>query len=243
MLETNTLFKDTELIILDIDGTLTVPGNTDFYNNFGEAVNTSLARVLQQKYVVGKQVADHYRRLKGGGEHAFVDTALDAALSLNGLDIKLPRIPLGFQELYEAFCEIDSTGYFKPDLSVLAFLRALKKRGLTIVGLTDNAEDLSRRILIASEIDPDKDFDLYLPWKRESDGPPKFMNGQIIFQQILGQFSVSPSRAISVGDSLTGDILPAHNVGMKTCLISSVVRAVYDGVQVMHVRELTQYIE
>jgi len=128
-------------------------------------------------------------------------------------------------------CAIDPTGQFTNDGVTPQLINLLRTQGKRIVAITDSPEGLSRRVLADAGIDPDKNFDMYLPYIPEQ-GPLKIVQRGKIFERVASHFNVPLERTMSIGDSYRSDIEPAEQLGMKTCLVSSHIIEDYAGLQV-----------
>ena len=136
-----------------------------------------------------------------------------------------------FKLLYDRMCEIDITGQFGDDGTTLKLVALVRSQGKKVVAITDSPENLSRRILADIGIDPDCDFDLYLPYTIDR-GPLKILEAGRIFEKVASCFEMSLTRTISIGNSYRSDIKPARRLGMKTCLVSFETRDGDVGLQV-----------
>lgn len=213
MREKESFFSDVDVVIFDIDNTLVKPHNPDFYRQYSEAVNRAAQVYLGVSQERAIEIANFYRDHYGGGEKVFL-----------GLGDKGPD----FSILYDEMCRIDPSGQFYSHQEIHDLIQKLRKEGKKIVALTDSPENLSRRILAEAGFDPDNDFDLYLPFRREY-GPPKLVEGDKVFTRIASHFQVEPGRVLSIGDGYNSDIAPAQALGMKTCLVSDIEQDGYMG--------------
>lgn len=213
-----------DLVILDIDNTIVKPKDPDFYKRYSKAVNTATSTYLGVSLEEGTRVADFYRQNFGGGEMAlFSSTVGQFSPEYNEHQ---PNLDI----LYDMMCSIDPTGQFINDGITAKLIRLLRLQGKKVVAITDSPEGLSRRILTDTGINPDQDFDLYLPFTRET-GPLKILQRGQIFSRVAEHFNVPTERILSVGDSLRSDIQPAEEIGMKVCLVSGQTRDDYSGLQ------------
>jgi FMN phosphatase YigB (HAD superfamily) len=219
------VLPDIDLVILDIDNTLVKPIDPNFYKQYGESVNMATSDYLGVSLDEGKRVADYYRQNFGGGEMALFSGTIGRFFPEYGE--RQPNLEL----LYDRMCSIDSTGQFRDDGITAKLISLLRSQGKKVVAITDSPEGLSRRILAETGIDPDQDFDLYLPYKPDQ-GPLKIVQRGKIFERVANYFSIQPERSISIGDSYRSDIEPAEQLGMKACLISSQSKIDYSGLQV-----------
>jgi len=214
-----------DLVILDIDNTLVRPKDPNFYEKYSEAVNTAVSSYLGVSLEEGTRIADFYRQNFGGGEIALFSGTVGQFFPEYGE--RQPNLEL----LYDAMCSIDPSGQFASDGITVELIRLLRSQGKKVVAITDSPEGLSKKILADAGIDPDQDFDLYLPYKREI-GPLKILLGGEIFSIVADRFGIPYKRTISVGDSLRFDIRPAEQLGMSACLVSLQLRDDYSGLQV-----------
>lgn len=210
---------------MDVDNTIGRPNDPDFYLKYGQAVNRAVSALLGIPLQDAIQVADYYRSNFGGGETALFSGTIGKFFPEYG------EIPPDFGLLYDEICKIDESGQFNYDGVAPALLRSLRLNRKKIAVITDSPEDLSRRILADMGIDPDQDFDLYLPYKREV-GPLKILLREQIFSKVAMFFNIPPERSLSVGDSYSLDIQPAEQLGMKVCLVSFQKKEGYTGLQV-----------
>lgn len=218
------VLPDIDLVILDIDNTLVRPVDPDFYRKYGEAVNMATSNYLGVSLDEGKRIADFYRQNYGGGEMALFSGTIGRFFPEYG------ELEPNLELLYDTMCAIDHIGQFENDGVTAALIRLLRSQGKKVVAITDSPEDLSRRTLVDAGINPDQDFDLYLPYTRER-GPLKILQRGQIFSRVAEHFNVPPGRTLSVGDSLRSDIQPAEQLGMKVCLVSTQARDDYSGLQ------------
>ena len=231
--ERSSLFEDVDVVVFDIDNTLVRPHDPDFYLQYSQAVDRSVARVLDVSLEKGREVANFYREHLGGGERALFD---------GNIHTYFPEFPPGVPDyalLYEEMCTIDPSGQFDLHERTAIFLKALRAKGKKIVALTDSPEDLSRRILSEAGLNPDVYFDLYLAYRPEH-GPQKKLQPKEVFGGIANYFDVDPEKILAVGDTFLTDIKPAQDLGMKTCLISENQVGEHSGVQVRSIGELIQ---
>lgn len=220
-----------DLVILDIDNTLVRPKDPSFYRKYSEAVNIAVSQYLDVSLEEGTRVADFYRENFSGGEVALFSGTVGQYFPQYGE--RKPNIEL----LYGAMCSIDPSGQFMREEMIIVLIRLLRYQGKKIVALTDSPEDLSRRVLSEAGIDPDHDFDLYLPYIKAS-GPLKILQGERIFLDIAERFGAQPERTLSVGDNYKLDLQPAEKLGMKTCLVSEQTKQEYSGLQVKSFQEV-----
>lgn len=213
-----------DLVILDIDNTLVNPRDPNFYRKYSEAVNISVSDYLGVPLEEGTRVADFYRQHFSGGEVALFSGTISQFFP------EYEELPPNLELLYDTMCSIEPMGQFKNDGITTALIRLLRSQGKIVVGLTDSPEGLSRKVLSEVGIDPDADFDLYLPYTREK-GPNKILLRERIFENIAKYFKVSSERVLSVGDTYKSDIQPAQQLGMQVCLVSPQTRQDYFGLQ------------
>lgn len=218
------MLPEIDLVILDIDNTLVKPRDPSFYRKYNEAVNTTVSAYLDVSLDEGTRVADFYRQNFGGGEMALFSGTISQFFP------EYEELPPNLELLYDTMCSIDPIGQFKNDGITTALIRLLRSQGKIVVGLTDSPEGLSRKVLSEVGIDPDADFDLYLPYTREK-GPNKILLRERIFENIAKYFKVSSERVLSVGDTYKSDIQPAQQLGMQVCLVSPQTRQDYFGLQ------------
>lgn len=217
-----------DAVIFDVDNTLAIPKDPQFYKKYGLAVENAIAKHLEIDLDRAEQIAQFYRNTYGGGEHALFSSTIQAHFP--EFSMRSPNFDL----LYDEMSQIDPSAEFEQDRALRRLLRVLRHRGKIVVALTDSPEDLSRRILSAVGLEPEKDFDLYLPYTREN-GPLKIVGGLNTFRGIADSIGVPPARILSIGDSFEKDIKPAVELGMSTCLISPQVVENYKGVQASNV--------
>ena len=213
-----------DLVILDIDNTLVKPIDPDFYKQYGEAANMATSDYLGVSLDEGTRVADFYRQNFGGGEMALFSGTIGQFFPEYG------DCPPNLELLYDRMCAIDPTGQFNNDGITSLLIDLLRSQGKKVVAITDSPEALSRRILSETGIDPDRDFDLYLPYTLNQ-GPLKILQRDQIFREVANHFNVPPHRTISIGDSYKSDIEPAEKLGMKVCLVSPKTLDNYMGLQ------------
>lgn len=218
------MLPEVDLVILDIDGTLVKPKDPNFYRQYSEAVNISVSNYLGVPLEEGTRVADFYRQYFGGGEMALFSGTIGRFFPEYG------EHESNLELLYDTMCAIDASGQFEKDGITTTLIRLLRSQGKKVVAITDSPEGLSRRILADAGINPDQDFDLYLPYTKEQ-GPLKIVQRGEIFSRVADHFEVSPDRVISIGDSYRSDIQPAEDLGMKTCLVSPQKHAEYSDLQ------------
>lgn len=214
-----------DLVILDIDNTLVKPVDPEFYRKYGEAVNMATSDYLDVSPDEGKRIADFYRQNFGGGEMALFSGTIGQFFPEHG------EYPPNLGLLYNRMCAIDPCDQFKDDGITSKLISLLRSQGKKVVAITDSPEGLSRRILADAGIDPDQDFDLYLPYTPDQ-GPLKILQRGNIFKRVANHFSIPLERSISIGDSYLSDIEPAEQLDMKSCLISPQNREDYAGLQV-----------
>lgn len=218
------ILPDIDLVILDIDNTLVKPIDPNFYKKYSEAVNISVSKYLSVSLEEGTKVANFYRSTSSGGEVALFSGSIGKYFPEYG-DHE-PNLEL----LYDEMCKIDPSGQFVKNDIGKGLLQLLRSQGKIVVALTDSPEGLSREVLEESGIDPNRDFDLYLPYTKEN-GPLKILQKDKIFSHIANRFGIDPERILSIGDTFRSDIYPAQQLGMKTCLISSQSQDNYTGLQ------------
>lgn len=214
-----------DLVILDIDNTLVKPSDPEFYRKYGEAVNIATSDYLGVSPDEGKRIANFYRQKFGGGEMALFSGTIGYFFPEYG------ECTPNFDLLYNRMCAIDPTGQFTNDGVTPQLINLLRTQVKRIVAITDSPEGLSRRVLADAGIDPDKNFDMYLPYIPEQ-GPLKIVQRGKIFERVASHFNVPLERTMSIGDSYRSDIEPAEQLGMKTCLVSSHIIEDYAGLQV-----------
>lgn len=213
-----------DLVILDIDNTLVRPRDPSFYRKYNEAVNMTVSDYLSVPLEEGTRVADFYRQNFGGGEMALFSGTISQFFP------EYNELPPNLELLYDTMCSIDPSGQFESDGIAVAMIRLLRSQGKKVVALTDSPEGLSRRILSDSGINPDEDFDMYLPYTKEQ-GPLKILQKEQVFLEVANRFGIPPDRVLSIGDSYRSDIQLAEKLGMKTCLISEQQKVDYTGLQ------------
>lgn len=218
------VLPDIDLVILDIDNTLVKPADPDFYKRYGEAVNMATSDYLGVSLDEGTRVADFYRQNFGGGESALFSGTIGRFFPEYGE--RQPNLEL----LYDRMCAIDPTGEFRNDGVTAKLISLLHSQGKKVVAITDSPEGLSRKILADTGIDPDQDFDLYLPYT-PGQGPLKILLRGKIFERVASYFNIPLERTISIGDSYRSDIEPAEQLGIKTCLVSPQTKDDYVGLQ------------
>ncbi len=220
-----------DLVIFDIDNTLVYPDNPHFYQNYSDAVERAIAKYLDIPHESALKVANFYREHYGGGEFALAGMIGEHFPQFG------ERVP-NFSILYEEMCKIDPTSRFARNEKIIQLLKLLHLQNKKIVGLTDSPEELSVRILKQVGIDPQKDFDAYIAYRKEI-GPPKMIQNGKIFKEIAVNFGISPERIISIGDSIK-DVTPSERIGMKTCLISQDEKTGYTGLRAHSLFEVFQ---
>jgi len=213
-----------DLVILDVDNTLVRPKDHGFYRKYGDAVNLATSNYLDVPTEEGVRVANFYRQNFGGGEMALFSGTIGQYFPEYGNP--QPNLEL----LYDAMCSINPDGQFENDELTAVLIRLLRLQGKRIVAITDSPEGLSRKILDDAGINPDEDFDLYLPYTK-GQGPLKILRRGQIFSQVANHFGISPERTLSVGDSFNFDIQPAEQLGMRTCLVSPHENGDYAGLR------------
>jgi len=224
------MLPNIDVVVLDIDNTLIRPKNQDFYEQYSEAVNLAIANYLGVNLEEATKVADFFRENFGGGEQALFSGAVGDYFPQYG------NPSPDFELLYDAMSQIKIDGQFGDDGLSAKLVKLLRAKGKKVVAMTDSPESLSRQTLKACGFDPDSDFDLYVPYTKES-GPPKIVQADEAFKSIADYFEVDPNRVLSVGDSLTRDIVPAERSGMKTCLVSQYDVPGYEGLQVTNLAD------
>lgn len=208
------LFNGVEIVIADIDNTLVRPKKGDFYLKYSYAVDIAVSKYLDVGLNEGTIVADFYRKRYGGGEHA---------LFLGNIPDYFPsykKTEINYDLLYDEMIKINPVDEFGIQTNTIELLAKIKELNIKIVALTDSPEDLSRRILDDSGINPGKDFDKYIAYGRVT-GPQKIIRKDDIFREIANNLEVSPNKVLSIGDSLKTDILPPAKIGMRTLHIES----------------------
>ena len=224
-----------KLLIIDIDHTLVKAKDQLFYKQYKQAVNKSVAKFLEIDLKRGTGVANFYREHFGGGEQALFSGTIGEYFPKYG-----DRSP-DYQILYNQMIKINPKGHFQKHSDELDIIAKIRDRGITVVAATSTPDVLSRKILKECGFDPEKDFDMFVAYAKES-GPPKMILKEKLFKGVVDKFNTLPSDALSIGDSYQYDILPALALGMKTCLFSSEPPAQYNGDSCQDLVEYLTYI-
>lgn len=206
-----------ELLILDIDDTLALP-QSEHLGALRRLQQQALERALGAETGLNpaeaRAVADLYRREHGGGEFAFLDPLVHERLPVGTRRAGAPAL-LRAARLWDELAAIEPAPFFIRAPDTVDHLTALRSH-VRIAAITDSPEPLSRRILSAIGLNPDTDFDLYLPWQRDDAGPPKRTRGSAPFAEIAARLGIPHDRILAIGDTPRFDLDPAARIGMKT---------------------------
>lgn len=211
-----------ELVVFDIDNTLVFANDPSFYDQYGTAVERAVAVHYGVDVTEAARITADYRARYGGGEQALFRG------DVHTLYPHVPERPVSTSTLFDELCLIDPTGRFAQQEAIHTGVAALRHEGIKTVALTSSPEPLSRRILGEAGFDPDRDFDAYIPYGR-NEVPPKMDANRQIFAEVARQFQIEHGHVLATGDSLRHDILPAQELGMLVCLISSEVPSNFGG--------------
>lgn len=205
--------KDVDAVILDIDGTLVEAKNPEFYNQYKHAVHRAIAVHFGVTDERANEIANYYRGRFGHGELALMTGTIGEHFPDIG------NFEPDYGAIYDELIKIDPSGEFERHAEIINLLELLKASGKQVVAITDSPEPLSRNILQQAGINPES-FDLFLSYTRAS-GPRKLIEKETLFKYVAQTLKIEPGRIIAIGDTYDKDVLPAKNVGMRTCFIGN----------------------
>lgn len=189
-----------QLIILDLDGTLYNFDNSDsinftssrFYSELKKRVYTFLSRKLRISEDTSREIYESVRT------------------EFNG------EVSLGFESKFG----IDRFEFFREtwNLDPSQFIQKTNRLPLirSLNGTTAFLTSAPR--VWASEVLKYLNLESYQD-KLFTGEPNLRKPNPLVFRQICNSFGFSPLEAISVGDQLVTDIIPAKSIGMKTILV------------------------
>lgn len=206
------LLPGIKLLITDIDDTIVVPKDPNFFRQYSRAVESAIARFLCCNQYRAIEIANYYRKHFKGAQYALFHGSIAQHFPEFG-----ERKP-NFDLIYDEICKIDPVGCFVENRKNIELLARLKAQGVIVVGLTSSPYDLSRRILTSSGIDPDIYFEELIAYTRDL-GPPKMVLKEKVFEMLLEKYGVKASEALSIGDNYGYEIAIPLQMGMKVALI------------------------
>lgn len=201
-------------VIFDVDDTLVFAKSATFYMKFSEQVHKAVMEYFGISDEQAQEILSFYRKNYDGGEQALFMG--NAHKHFPNLKPKKPNCEL----LYDLLIQINPEGAFHQQKNLQKHISKLRSYGIKIVALTSSPDQLSQKILKESGYSPETDFDLFIGYNRDI-GPPKKMKHVKIFSQIAHDLNISTHEIISIGDSLSQDVMPAIEAGMMGCLISN----------------------
>lgn len=212
-----------KVIIFDMDYTLVYgDGAKKYYARYSRAIEKIVSAKLKLSPSQGLDLVNRLRASNGGrGELSF----------------KL----LGIDELlwFDEILELDPATNLSPLPVVNKILKMLKQKGVKLVILSDGPESQIKKIAEGAKIDLSV-FDQIYGWRRNQ---PKPKSIPTIYQVIADKFSCSLNEMWMIGDSYSGDIIPAKSMGVNTILISSSRPQNYSGLILNSVSELQEIIK
>lgn len=211
-----------KVIIFDMDYTLVYgEGASRYYARYSRAIEGIVTKELGLSAAQGLDLVNRLRKSNGGrGELSF---------NLLGIDESL---------WFDQILKLDPTIDLSPLPQVNQILNKLKRAGTKLVVLTDGPKSQIKRIAKGAQVDLSL-FDQVYGWQRNQ---PKPKSTPTIYQVIANKFDCSLNQMWMIGDSYTGDILPAQSMGVKTILIKSTCPSNYDGINLSAVSELDELI-
>ncbi len=189
------------MVLFDIDKTLVFGENAiQFYRQYSEILEKTLARLLQVDTITSKKIADEHRAaFDGRGELAFRTHHLD------------------FGQWHDALTQLSPSQFLTPLPNTQALLQELKSKKYIVGAITDGPRPLVEKILGATKIDSTI-FDFIIGWERGKQ-MPKYGSTKI-FTQICMERGIPPQETVMIGDSLSSDILPAIAAGLHAIYIN-----------------------
>ncbi len=218
------LLSSVEMAIFDVDHTLAFPKDPAFYEQYSLSVKLAIAQHFGLDDERAEHLASFYRENYNGAEHALFSGTVTEHFS--DISKKSPN----FDILYDTMVQIKTDELFHDKSDLSQSIASLRDAGVLTVALTSSPDLLAMRILAESGYDISSNFDGFHAYTREN-GPPKKVDGPRVFSEIASEFNIGVDHVISVGDSLSQDILPARKIGMLTCWISGVLSPDYTGMQ------------
>lgn len=206
------LLPGIKLVIADVDDTLVIPKDPNFYKQYSRAVESGIARFLDCNLDRAIEIAEYYRKHFNGAQYALFHGSIAQHFPEFG-----ERQP-NFDVIYDEMCKIDPSNCFVKAVGAAKLLEKLNDQGVIVVGLTSSPVDLLRRILSEAGIDPQMHFRELIGYTRES-GPPKMILKEKIFARILEKYLAEPHEVLSVGDNYSYEIAIPLHLGMKVALI------------------------
>lgn len=204
--------SDYKLIILDMDLTIAIPKNPEFYSQYGGKVVEAISDYFDVSKEIAFDMATFYRQTFGGGEHALYNG--DAHHHFD-----VANKPRNYALLHQKISEIDPTGEFKNQGILKPDIQHLRKTGVTVVVLTSSPDSLARKTLVESGFDSKEDFDAVFAYEANI-GPTKIIHGTKAFTDVINKFNCVASETLCVGDSVRHDVEPALTIGADAYLIS-----------------------
>ena len=212
-----------DLLVIDVDLTIAIPTDISFYDQFRRCVDQVIALRFDLEMEQAAQVGQWFRDRCGGAEYALMADVqhLIGLEPMPWIDPARPARPeQGFPQLFDAISAIDPAGFFAPQPAIVELLRSFRNKARLAI-LSDCPEVLSRKILGLTGFCPDRDFDLYRPWRRSDPRPPKMIAAEEIFGDICDSFQCPRSHAVSIGDTLRTDIIPARLAGLRAIQVGA----------------------
>lgn len=184
------------MILFDIDNTLVYGRKAAaFYRQYSRVLEKTLAAALDIELAEAVAIANEYRaKYNGRGELAFQEYGI-------GLEI-----------WHDAVCALDPAMYIEPMPVTNKIIKNLKNKKFVLGAITDGPRPQVGRIFQAATIDRN-DFDFVIGWER-SGRMPKYGSSEI-FKNVCTEREIAPNETIMIGDSLSSDVLPALEAGLK----------------------------
>lgn len=207
-----------QVAIFDMDYTLVSgPRAKDYYSCYSRAIESIVAKELNLTPAQALDLVNRIRSSNGGrGELAF------------------KILNLGESQWFDLILSLDPGEYLPPYPYLNPMLKTIKNNGAKLVILSDGPKPQIEKIAKAGGIDL-KLFDSIYGWEK---GKPKPKSNPRIFQMIADLFSCQTTDLVMIGDSYTGDILPALGMQVQTILVQPKRPNGYQGVWIKNIEEL-----
>ncbi len=213
-----------EAIVFDIDFTLVVPEDKTFYDDIGIHIQEYIMSTFSINEDQFNSINNYYIGKNNWAEKVLLDKGnLTTICKLLGIDYSL----INWQMYDRAFDYLRShtenrttDQYFVTNPQVVEMLEHYKQSNIQILALSNCPENLSRKVLQSTGIDPEYHFDIYHPWLNTHYSPPKVTHETKIFLELAERVAKDPAKIISIGDNYSMDIYHANSAGYKTCYIS-----------------------
>jgi FMN phosphatase YigB (HAD superfamily) len=220
-----TSLNDIKFIVIDIDDTLVIPNDKEYYRSFGKFIDDCVMKVLGINNEQFQKIVEYYKTRNNYAEKILLEKWLVTTILT---DLEIPTDKINWNKYDNAYyylrqqcLEKSPIEIFQIDYEVISLLEYFKSLDIFVIALSNCPEELSRQTLNICGINPDKHFDVYHPWLKGCYAPPKLNHGKNIFRMLAEEYGFKLANGMSIGDNLYMDILPAESLGMMTCHIKS----------------------